>query len=72
MPTKDLFDRVGEHLDGASCAGSGRREQDQSGVRLPPSEALRSQRPEVLHIVRDHGAVLGCGDLEDHSVAPSG
>jgi hypothetical protein len=44
MLTKDVFDRVGEHLDGASRAGAGRREQDQPGVRLPSRKALRSER----------------------------
>jgi len=72
MLTKDLFDCICEPLDGGSRAGPSRREQDQSGVRLPACQALRSDGPEVLHVVRDHGSLFGGGDLEDQSVAPSG
>lgn len=72
MLTKDLFDRAGEHLDGASRAGPGRWEEDHSRVRLPPGKTLRSERPEILHVVGYNGPVLGCGHLENRSVAPPG
>ena len=71
MLSEDLFDRIGEHLDGASRARPGRREQDQSGVRFAACQAFRSERPEVLHVVRDDGPFLAHRDFEDHSVASS-
>jgi hypothetical protein len=72
MLTKDLFDCICEPLDGASRAGPGRREQDQSGVRLPSGKAFSSEGSEVLHVIGNHGPLLGHGYLEDHSVATSG